>query len=307
MEEHKGYEIVEYSERYAPYDKSGRDVVNATWVKLPCKPKGDGLERLLEQKRGLEYFGIWCLLLEKTTLEKPKNRGKLLNHKGEPASFEEIAKSISLKNKVGLVEKAISALINLGWIKGDIMSRSNGTSRPPIVIRSDNDNDNDISVIFNKWNSYKGQRSWKSHRELSPEIEQAIKLRLKDYTVEQLVGAIENYAKILLSKDYRWTYAWTLQQFLTRHPKENRDELQLYRFLPNSFFDTDYLTDAARSKVKRPEPERNFKDRQRAEWTKFIKEAPEAKLVAIYEQNTYGLRWLILELRPEIKDKFGEG
>lgn len=143
MEERKGYEIVEYGERYAPYDKSGRDVVNATWVKLPCKPKGDGLERLLEHKRGLEFFAIWCLLLEKTTLEKPENRGKLLNHRGEPASFEELAKSISLKKKAKLVEAAISALVGLGWIKGDIVSHSKGTSRPLIVIRSDNDNDND--------------------------------------------------------------------------------------------------------------------------------------------------------------------
>ena len=111
------YEIFEYDERYRPYNKSGGELKNPDFVKLPAMPKGDGLQELLEYKRGLEYFAIWCLLLEKTTIEKkPENRGKLLNRKEGPASISEIACSISLKNKAQLVEGAISALVTMGWV-----------------------------------------------------------------------------------------------------------------------------------------------------------------------------------------------
>lgn len=114
------YTITEYDKRYKPYDKSGNDLKRADWVKLPVNPKGDGLQRLLEYPRGLEIFGIWCLLLEKTTSEKkPKNRGKLLNHKEEPASIPEIANSISLKSKTRLVEIAVNALVEMGWVSCD--------------------------------------------------------------------------------------------------------------------------------------------------------------------------------------------
>ena len=82
----KEYRIAKYDELYQPYDKSGRELVHADWVKLPANPKGDGLQELLEHKQGLEVFGIWCLLLEKTTREKPENRGKLLNRKEESAT-----------------------------------------------------------------------------------------------------------------------------------------------------------------------------------------------------------------------------
>jgi hypothetical protein len=114
------YLITDYEERYKPYDKSGNDLKRADWVKLPAKPKGDGLQVLLEYPRGLEIFAVWCLLLEKTTLEKnPKNRGKLLNHKGQPASIYEIAKSISLPRQSKLVEHSLSALLEMGWITSD--------------------------------------------------------------------------------------------------------------------------------------------------------------------------------------------
>jgi len=114
------YKIANYDDLYRPYDKAGRELVYATWVKLPAKPKGDGLQTLLEKKRGLEVFGIWCLLLEKTTNEKKaKNRGLLLNHQEQPATIPEIAKGISLGNKARLVEYALTALVEMGWVKND--------------------------------------------------------------------------------------------------------------------------------------------------------------------------------------------
>ncbi len=110
------YEIAKYDELYRPYDKSGGELKRPDFVKLPVKPKGDGLQLLLEQKRGLEVFAIWCLLLEKTTAEKPENRGKLLNHLDAPASVEEIARSISLKSKASLIRHALNLLTTIGWL-----------------------------------------------------------------------------------------------------------------------------------------------------------------------------------------------
>ena len=112
------YQITNYNELYRPYNKSGEELKRPDFVKLPINPKGDGLQSLFEHKRGLEFFGVWCLLLEKATSEKkPKNRGKLLNHQGQPASVAEIAKSISLKNKINLVEHALSILVSMGWVE----------------------------------------------------------------------------------------------------------------------------------------------------------------------------------------------
>ena len=125
------FQIANYEKYYQPLDKSGRILKHADYVKLPVNPKGDGLEALLEHRRGLEVFGIWCLLLEKATAQKPELRGQLLNHKDEPASIEEIAKGISLRKKVRLVEYALSLLVSMDWLEGDIMSPKRETSCAP--------------------------------------------------------------------------------------------------------------------------------------------------------------------------------
>ena len=106
-----------------------------------------------------------------------------------------------------------------------------------------------------------------------------------------LCGAVENYAKVLLSSDFKWSYAWTLQQFLTRTSPTNRKEQQLWRFLPNNYHDEDYLVESA---VKR-------RKAQRREFYEFIMNCDERKLIDAYKTNKNNLNWLIDELRPEIK------
>jgi hypothetical protein len=74
------------------------------------------------------------------------------------------------------------------------------------------------------------------------------------YDVETLKEAIDNYAKVLLSRDYKWTYAWTLLQFLTRHHPARRKEEQLSRWLPGEFHEDDYLTNEAKvARARRPQ------------------------------------------------------
>lgn len=149
------------------------------------------------------------------------------------------------------------------------------------------------TVIFEKWNSYKGKKNWKSHPKLSYEIEQAITEQLKHYSVDELCGAIENYAKVLISPDFKWSYAWTLQQFLTRASPHDRNEKQLWRFLPNNYHDEDLLSDSA---VKK-------RVSQRKEFYEFFRDCDEEKLIIAYRENKNNLNWLIDELRPEIAGK----
>lgn len=131
------FSIADYDKRYRPYDKSGGELKHADWVKLPVKPKGEGLQALLEHRRGLEVFGIWGLLLEKATAEKkPENRGKLLNHKEEPATVTEIAKSISLPKKERLVAYALSVLVSMGWVELDSESEETSGELPQTSAKS---------------------------------------------------------------------------------------------------------------------------------------------------------------------------
>ena len=129
------YEIADYDKRYQPRDKSRHPLVHADYVKLPVKPRGDGLQTLLKHKRGLEVFGIWCLLLEKTTLEKPENRGKLLNHRERPANIEEIAMGICLENKTKLIEYALSLLVSMGWLTYAGSAGNCGETAPLSVVK----------------------------------------------------------------------------------------------------------------------------------------------------------------------------
>lgn len=159
------FSITDYDKRYTPTNKSGGELKNADYVKLPVKPKGDGLQTLLEKKRGLEVFAIWCLLLEKTTSQPPETRGKLLNFKDEPASIPEITKSISLKGKERLVEYALSVLVEMGWVKSTDhaeISSENFRKGDPKISKDKISKDKYNAEFENFWKSFKGR--WNEDR-----------------------------------------------------------------------------------------------------------------------------------------------
>jgi rubrerythrin len=109
----------------------------------------------------------------------------------------------------------------------------------------------DIKTVFDWWNKYKGRGNWRSHREITYDIECAVKDTLKHYMVKQVCEAIDNYALILLNREYRWSYAWPLALFLTRHRPDDKKILQFTRFLGNNFVADDYLTKESRAKRNR--------------------------------------------------------
>lgn len=189
--------------------------------------------------------------------------------------------------------------------KGDTESVTDAarTRNETVPTYSDSDTDTNsntdsvISVLFNHWNSFKGQKNWKHHPKISYEIESAIREQLKHYSVEQLKKAIDNYAKVLSGKDYTWSYAWTFRQFLTRKQKPpNQHDLQLYRWLESGFQEDDYLKDSAQS-------------RRAAERTRYyegIRDMEQDKLIAAYRENKNNMNWLIEEIRPEIRELCNE-
>jgi predicted phage replisome organizer len=70
----------------------------------------------------------------------------------------------------------------------------------------------DIRVIFDFWNSKKIV----THRAMTDKLNGHINSKLEIYTTEEINGAITNYATVLHSDEYQWTYKWSLGEFLTR-------------------------------------------------------------------------------------------
>jgi len=65
--------------------------------------------------------------------------------------------------------------------------------------------------ILEAWNS----ENIIIHKE-TPDILNSIVSKLKNYSDEEIKESIKNYAIILKSKKYFWTYKWTLKSFLQR-------------------------------------------------------------------------------------------
>ena len=79
--------------------------------------------------------------------------------------------------------------------------------------------------IFDYWMS----KGIYKHRGLTKNMENAIERTLKDYTLEEIKEAIDNYAEMYKS-DYKYcTHKWTLVEFLTRtQDKTNERQLELH-------------------------------------------------------------------------------
>lgn len=70
-------------------------------------------------------------------------------------------------------------------------------------------NKKNISKIFNHWNG----KGIVKHREIE-RFKSPIKARLKNYSSDEIIQAIDNYDQILKSPDYYWTHKYDLCKFL---------------------------------------------------------------------------------------------
>jgi len=67
-----------------------------------------------------------------------------------------------------------------------------------------------IYTVFEHWNSKKII----VHRELTQAIRSAINARLKSYSIEKLLDAIDNYHLVLVGDEFYWTYKWPIKTFM---------------------------------------------------------------------------------------------
>jgi len=111
------WHIIDYDNRYRPIGDKKRELKNPEFVKLPLNHRGEGIEALLSEDKGLETFGVWCLLLQKATAAAIGKRGWLWNHRNEPATIAEIAGAIQMRNRSEVVAAALELLKKLGWME----------------------------------------------------------------------------------------------------------------------------------------------------------------------------------------------
>ena len=106
-----------------------------------------------------------------------------------------------------------------------------------------------VQRVFNHWNTFAGRSiekpgdqgrtttgRWRGHRALSKDKRAAIEQALKDFSAQDICGAITNYAVVLLGRAYFWSYAWSLNEFLTRGDERHKQaQRKWWQFLPDNF------------------------------------------------------------------------
>lgn len=91
---------------------------------------------------------------------------------------------------------------------------------------------NNIYIIYSHWNDKKIV----VHKTLTDKIKTKCKAALKDYSIEDIKKAIDNYAEVMNHQDeYYWTYKWVLADFLQRGLERFMDNASpLKNFLRNN-------------------------------------------------------------------------
>lgn len=78
--------------------------------------------------------------------------------------------------------------------------------------KTQNKNEEYLNTIFDHWNKCNVIQ----HRKLTDKIRRKINSSLKDYSIDEIKSAIDNYKLILESPLYYFNYKWTLNDFLQR-------------------------------------------------------------------------------------------
>lgn len=277
------------------------------------------LQRLAKSKT-MEVVGIFTQFLQLAGNGTGENRGVLREQKdGRPATIEDLAEI--LPATVNQIDFAVKCLSNpaVSWILVDKegfreKQRSSEKTASLQELNStklntiEQNTTQPITVVFEKWNSYKSQKGWKSHNKFSYETKEAIIERLKHYLMDDLCAAIDNYASILVSPDHCifnigkkcWDKFWTLREFLLRGTSTDRSEKYLYRFLPSVFAPSDFLTQAAKGRWQSKKIAEQEKQKFRDEESPYYRKQTTEKLKEMLTIGTLiGQHWLIKEILTE--------
>ncbi len=163
----------------------------------------------------------------------------------------------------------------------------------------------EVQEILDHWNTQKfreqpnSKTTWHIRREVKYDLELAVTTALKHFTVDDIKGAIDNYALVILGQDYFYDYdKWTIDIFLTRKEKDDRNMFRWWRWLPGRFEEEDFLRDSVvkqRVQARRQDGEIQPCDRRPT-----FKEIPIEEAAALYEKGTPFMKNLFGKTRPEI-------
>jgi len=118
-------------------------------------------------------------------------------------------------------ERPISTIDNLVSDKKTLVSRADN---PQTKLKETKLNNNIYTLIFDHWNL----KNIRVHRKLTDEMKRAINARSKDFSPDEILQSIDNYALILHGEEYGlMTYSWTLKEFLTGERVEKFLDLEI--------------------------------------------------------------------------------
>lgn len=86
----------------------------------------------------------------------------------------------------------------------------------------------DRDLIYNRFLEEWNDQGIINHKKVTTRMKKSIDKILKeaDYPLVEVFKAFENYAIILKSNDYKWSYKWTMEDFLSRGLHKFVDEAQ---------------------------------------------------------------------------------
>lgn len=77
----------------------------------------------------------------------------------------------------------------------------------------------EIFDIFNYWN----EREIIKHKKMDQATAGSINAKLKDYSIDEIKDAIYTYSVVLKDDNYRWSYYWTLKDFMQKGFEKFKD------------------------------------------------------------------------------------
>ena len=133
-----------------------------------------------------------------------------------------------LKFTIPLTTSQISDLLGWGedaWeqfkntmVEGKILKEHNGSVYCPYMAQVSNDSMSDEAMDVALWIlAYWNSKKIVTHKETPALLKSIVNyVRKRDYSLEQVKDAIDNYSIILNGSEYFWTKKWNLNDFLSR-------------------------------------------------------------------------------------------
>ena len=155
-------------------------------------------------------------------------------------------------------------------------------------------------ILLDVWNAQKEFGRWKTHRKITPDIKKSVDENMLDgWDIEDMSGAIVNFAACYHSKETKWTFGkWGLAQFLSRGKRE--DDKRWIWFTANNYREDEWLTkEAIRDRIKQrhlvEQGEEIIEDCRRKPYA----EMDEKELEVAYREGNTIVKHVISKIRQE--------